>query len=600
MLESMLVELRKMLMLESGGILYGPTIMIVIIVVLWLFAWCGGKRILRRFADARTYVEQCRAQLGTGTLANLVVYIDQIQCSNRGSTEKEMVDEVIRDAAQRGSLEGILELVSNFSVREESRKSFLFLSFAAGSVLILGLAGTFLAFGELVSRSGVGQGSVALENSIPFIVSNLKLAFTASVAGVLTSVLLLYQSTVSVRHAKLWFFASLEQLLVQAHSRNCLGQDGEGNGAMQKALSDQLHMATVELSSAAKAIGGMAERVEKLSETTPEAIAVILSGILTELREGKERYQTLIDTAVESKNAVGSMAEDAGKVLRTVVEEFDRRLAQGFEQARMFSGELLKDIAARDEVRIGKYEEGLVRLTDGMRSVTGAWRSQCDELVSGFRTNCDAFAAELKALQASALEGFGEVSRKSLEGLEQAIHQFDETGKRVRENCEAVTVASVARLEQAYQDQVKDWGDAIELAHVQREAASELLALFQSHLEPMAGQLKSLQSQSVEALEAVRLSLNSVGLLPSSFDKVIGLLQNGIESVNTAAHECSDTIRRLDADATGVFRGVGARMETVSGQLGQVIELGRSVGLRDKPSWLSLMARRIREGIRKK
>ena len=36
MLESMLMELKKMLMLESGGILYGPTVMIALIVVIWL------------------------------------------------------------------------------------------------------------------------------------------------------------------------------------------------------------------------------------------------------------------------------------------------------------------------------------------------------------------------------------------------------------------------------------------------------------------------------------------------------------------------------------------------------------------------------------
>ena len=487
MLESMLMELKKMLMLESGGILYGPTVMIALIVVIWLIARWGGKRVRTRLAVATTYVDLCRVKLGTGTLVDLVDFLDQIPSSKRGTKEKEMVDEVIRDAVQRGSLEGILELVSNVSVREESMKASLFLSFATGSVLILGLAGTFLAFGELVSRSGVGQAGVALENSIPFIVSNLKLAFTASVAGVLTSVLLLYQSTVSVKRAKLVFFANLEQLLVQAHSRLRVDQDGKGDGTGQNAFADQVRTVAVELRVASKAICGMVERLEKLSETTPEAMAEILSGILMELREGKERYQTLIETAVETKNAVGSIAEDAGKVLKTVVEEFDRRLAQGFEQARMFSGALLNDIAARDEVRIGKYEEGLGRITEGMRSVIDTWKSQCEKLVSGFRTNCDAFAAELKALQASALEGFGDASKMSLEGLEQAIRQFGETGERVRENCEAVTVASVARLEQAYQDQVKDWSEAIDLAHTQRQAAAEILVLFENHLEPMVG-----------------------------------------------------------------------------------------------------------------
>lgn len=480
----------------------------------------------------------------------------------------------VADSSKCQDLTDIREIVSQAAVREENRTAAAFLSFAVGSCLILGLMGTFLAFGELVHRSGLEGDS--FQNGISTVVKNLNLAFVASVVGIFVSIVLLFLSVVCVKPQRLLFLADLENFLVANHIKKTSKhaateseQSGETHEILAKVAS--------KLATAVTSIETVAKRLDKMALSSPEAMASALDEVRKEIAAGVTRYESLVETSSATKAAVEGISERTAAALEAAVMEHRAQQLEVYEQARKFSTDLLTQISENDTTRLKEYRDGLRATGDRLAVVADSWKADSASLVKSFQEERADYVEQLqKAGEASATR-FEESSKKSLGTIA-------EIATTMERNSANIAAEAVTRLEKAYNEQMKDLVGAAEIAKAQTQAARETLNLLESRIVPLGESLKTLHTATTSTLGSAQAATAQLAQIPVRLDQLLDKNTAGIESLSTEAAKMTGIVGALGKDAQGVFRTAGDRLDHISQQLAQVIELGRQQGLRTHPS----------------
>lgn len=569
MIHPIFVAFANPFTMRDGSVLILPSAIVAIIVVVGIIAFVCGMRMKYQIAAARRILRRIETAVESATAETPLIVAHRGKSGTCGSLAG-----AVSDASKCMELAEVRETVNQMALREESRAAAAFLSFAVGSVLILGLMGTFLAFGELVHRSGLDGDS--FQEGIPTVVKNLNLAFVASVAGILSSIILLFVSVVLVKPQRMLLLADLENFLVRNHlnlaaetATTASGADGD--------LNETLRNVATDLAGAVGAIAAVAERFDKMALSSPESMAGALEAVRAEIAQGATRYERLVDTATATQSAVEGISERTAAALEASVKEHRTQQLEVYEQARQFSTNLLLQISVDDKSRLKEYRDGLRETGDRLANVAESWKSDSGTLVAAFQKDRDDYVKELAKAGENSASRFEASAGKSLDAIAAIAASMEKT-------CGEIASQAVGRLEKAYEEQMKDLTGSAEIARKQTESARQTLELLERHLAPLGKSLEAMHSGATATLKTAGEAAASLVEIPTRLDGLIERYAGGISSLTTEASNMSNTVRSLGTDADTVFRTAGESLNRISNQLAQVIELGRQSGYRTNSS----------------
>lgn len=568
-LPSTLAAFANPFTMRDGSILVLPTSIVAIIVLVGVIAFFCGMRLIGQNSAARRLLNRLKSADSPATAETPLIITNLRRTDTCG-----VLALAVADGSRCRDLTECREIVSQAAVREESRAAASFLSFAVGSVLILGLMGTFLAFGELVHRSGLDGNS--FQEGIPAVVKNLNLAFVASVVGILASIILLFVSVVLVKPRRMLLLADLENFLVTNHTK--LSEQSAGilvGGSAD--LHETLGKVANNLATAVAAIASVAERFDKMALSSPEAMANALDAVREEIAKGVTRYESLVETASATKSAVEGISDRTAAALEAAVKEHRTQQLEVYEQARNFSTNLLAQISDNDTARLNEYRDGLRETGDRLAKVADSWKADSASLVTAFQQERGDYVKQLEKAGETSAARFEASSGKSLEAIAGIATTMEN-------NCANVASEAVSRLEKAYNEQMKDLAGAAEIAKSQTKAARETLKLLDSGIAPLGESLKSLHSETAITLASAQKATTGLAEIPARLDQLVGKHSAGIGALTDEAAKMSAIVGALGTDAQAVFRTAGDRLDNISHQLAQVIELGQQHGYRTTPS----------------
>jgi len=549
--------------------LIGPSIVILVVVVIWLLASLGAIKLLIQYSAARRLLARLGKEPELFSLDNSGLARFASKSSTKGNFAK-----AARDLGACKSPAEVRELVSQVAVREESRTAAAFLSFAVGSVLILGLMGTFIAFAELVSSSDL-KGD-ALQQGIRNVLAHLNIAFSASIVGVGTSILLLFLSTVFVRPKRQLLLADFEELLVAAHLDSVRAGLAAMEGTESGDLFETLRKLSANLSLAVDSIRTVATRLENASASTPEGIAETLESVRKEIASGTVRYAELVTTASATKDAVEGISTEAAKVLGEMLKAHGERQLEVYAKAEQFSHALLENIEKKDAERLNSYREGIGAVAEKVAALAVGWETKSKELVAAFQTERTDYINHLKEANQLSATTF-ETAAKSSHAVVEKI------SASMAESCGKVAAEAVLRLEAAYQDGIEDWTQTAEVAKLQNKTVSETLGILDTRLAPLATSLGELQDGAAQTLDEAGKAASRLAGIPSQLDSILAAHTKGAGALAKEAENMSATVRNLGSDANGVFEKAGKNLNHLSDQLDNLIKIGKQKGFDLEP-----------------
>ena len=550
--------------LDDGKTLIGPIIVISAIVLMSIFATLCAIRLGVQYSAAKKLLIR---------MANESVIINHEDVHfTRFAESKTTKGNLARAALDLGTCKSpaeVRELVSQLAVREESRRSAAFLSFAVGSVLILGLMGTFIAFAELVSSSDLSGD--AFQQGIKNVLEHLNLAFYASIAGVGASIWLLLCSTVWIKPKRQLLLADSEDCLVKLYHDSVrvglIAMEGTESGD----LFETLRKLSGNLSLAVESISSVATRFEQFSLSTPEAIAETLVAVKTQIAESSLSYAELVTTATATKDAVQGISSEATKVLGEMLKEHGGRQLEVYAQAQEFSRKLLEDITRKDEERLTAYRQGINDIAEKVADLAVGWELRSKDLVTAFQTERTDYIAHLKEAGDLSAATFENASKNSFDAIEKIA-------ANMTFSCSKVATEAVEQLKDAYHTQISDWTQSAEIAKLQNKTLKETLGILDKRLAPLSNSLDKLYEETGKTLTEAANAVVLIAKVPEQLDSIIASHTGGINVLNAEAKRMADTVRDLKTDATGVFEKTGNNLTRLSSQLETIIEIGKRGG----------------------
>jgi|UPI0004822347 hypothetical protein len=548
----------------SNNDLIAPRIIVIIVILIGIIAVLFSTRLIFQFSAARRLLFRLRKEPELFSLDHIGLAQFAAKSSTKGSIAR-----AVRNLDSCKSPADVRELVGHVAIREESRFAAVFLNFAVGSVLILGLMGTFIAFAELVSNSDL-RGD-ALQQGIRNVLAHLNIAFSASIAGVGVSILLLFITTILVRPKRQLLLADLEELLVSAHLDSVRMNIAAMEGTESGDLFETLRKLSGNLAMAVDAIRSVAERFETISTSTPEAIAATLESVKEEISSGSVRYAELVATASATKEAVEGISAEAAKVLGQMLTEHGARQLEVYAKAEQFSQELLNKITLKDAERLDLFSQGISVVADKVSDLALGWQSNSEELVTAFKDERIAYIDQLQLVGQQSLANFEACAIKS----EVAIENIS---ARMTESCEKVATSAIMRLKDACQAIIVDWQQSTEIAKRHNETVGNTLKIIENRLEPLSASLADLQSAATEVFTEARKAVTSIDDIPTKLDDIIAIHTSGADVLTKEADKMSYTIQVLSEDANGVFTKTADKLNRLSTQLDKLIEIGKKSG----------------------
>lgn len=466
---------------------------------------------------------------------------------------KQPVSDFATDLERGGGSAVLNEVVGRYGVRESSRKAQSFLAFSIGAVLILGLAGTFAAFAELIDKSGLGI-TRDMEDGINTVVRNLRLSFLTSIAGVVCSVILHFFSTVVVKPARMNYLIKLE-MFGEEYCRH-LGASslstGDTDGGL-KSIADSLKAAVPSLSKAA-------ERLESASKSTPEEITDALRAIKEEMSKSESRFASILQTAEKCEKALSGVGDTAKSLLEKQVQDFAEKQSRIFEKADGIAEYFAKEVEKQNKESINAFQNAIALLGGGIEKQTG----KISEMAEG-----------IKKEMAD--------DRKITHDLVRDVSQ--QVSDKLTEN----TTAAISRLEAAYKESIGDWSEQIALAKQQRELAKKFLDTAKGSLDSLAAQAQEVAVNSAKSLDKLASSAGKLDEVPKKLGDSVGMLSEGIGHMQGSADRLELTVDKIRTDAEGIFKGMANRIDSLDRQLQQAIELGKSMGFKPKRSLVDIL-----------
>lgn len=455
---------------------------------------------------------------------------------------------------ERGGGSAVLhEVVGRYGVKESSRKAQSFLAFSIGAVLILGLAGTFAAFAELIDKSGLGT-TRDMEDGINTVVRNLRLSFLTSITGVVCSVTLHFFSTVVVKPARLNYLIKLEMFGEEYCRRLVTSATIEGK------TDEGLNSIADSLKAAIPALSKAAERLESASKSTPEEIADALLAIKDEMSKSESRFASIVQTAEKCEKALNAVGETAKDLLEKQVQDFAEKQSRIFEKADGIAEYLATEVAKQNKESIKSFQSAISLLGGGIEKQTDKISDMAETLnnqIANDRT----------------------ITHNLVRGLSQQVSD------KLTEN----TTTAILMLEAAYKESIGDWNEQIALAKEQRDQAKTLLETVRGSLATLAEHAHDVMKNSTNSLDKLSSSAQKLEEVPQKLGDSVGMLSDGIGHMQGSADRLEITVDKVRSDAEGIFKGMANRLDSLDRQLQQAIEIGKRIGLRPKRSFVDIM-----------
>jgi hypothetical protein len=455
---------------------------------------------------------------------------------------------------ERGGGSAVLhEVVGRYGAMESSRMAQSFLAFSIGAVLILGLAGTFAAFAELIDRSGLGT-TRNMEDGINTVVRNLELSFLTSITGVVCSVILHFFSTVVVKPARLNYLIKLEMFGEEYYrhlgsSTITAGNTDEGFNS----IADSLKAAIPALSKAA-------ERLESASKSTPEEIADALLAIKDEMSKSESRFASILQTAEKCEKALNGVGDTAKGLLEKQVQDFAEKQSRIFEKADGIAEYFAKEVENQNKESIKAFQSAIALLGVGIEKQTGK------------------------------ISDMSEVLQKSMADDRKVTHDLvRNVSQQVSDKLTENTTAAISRLEDAFKGSIGDWNEQIALAKQQRDHAKQMLETVRGGLDSLAGHANDIVTNSTKSLDKLSSSAQKLEEVPKKLGDSVGMLSEGIGHMQGSADRLELTVDKIRTDAEGIFKGMANRLDSLDRQLEQAIEIGKRLGLRPKRSLVDII-----------
>lgn len=595
--------------------LFSPILMIAIIfvvTVLGLFLGCKNAHSLRR---RKKDVEKLRK-------SKSVTFNEVIKDtgSRRNATSAKVhteISEITRLTSKSKSTSEIGEAVSLLAAKDSAGFASSFLGFAVGVVLILGLAGTFMAFFELVSRSGIGtslsepgevvsgvgtadEGS-SLESSIPFIVRHLNLAFIASIAGVMGSVVLQFINSLFVRRYRSSYLIALEQLL-----RDCFRNEhqGEGEGSDVEVadeaegkddLSAVMSEAGKSIKESAASLKEVADRLKDIGKSTPEALGETLDSIKSELERSPARYEELVKAARQTHGVVENLAGLAGDSIEEAVSRFSEKQTETLQQLESYKNELLKTIAENDKVRQDQFEDQLAKVVGSFVTLGDEVRNSVDKIIAAFIGDRTEFFMKI--------EGFGNELEESADKLIEAFRgdrreffsEMDKGRATTEEVIKGAAEAALKEMRVGYESQKNEWREISNLAKEQKLETSKMLKEFKLQREEVTVQVSELLKG---ATEATRVCAEGVSHLEKTFleanrqlkgvEEVVGDAGGLVKAAESAFMEISvstkSDLKKAGGTVVESMNAFAGGLRSLSERVDMLIEAAEKMKLMPKKS----------------
>jgi hypothetical protein len=534
-----MIDWLNIMKMDNGELLVWPTVCLVALAFVSIVGILSVWRCALRYR---------RLKMQTVMELRAIRAADRQTAATLRAGWHQPFSDLVSELERGGWITVLHEAVGRLAIREGARFSSSFLNFAVGAVLILGLAGTFAAFAELIAGSGLGS-TENIEEGIQIVVRNLKLSFIASISGVVCSVILHFCSSVIVRPARQQFLVDLEVFGEEC----CRAFGGSSANSCVREEHGELKSVAESLQLAAPALVKAADRLEGATKGTPEKIGEILEAILVEMSKGEERYARLVATAKSCETAIGGVTESTKQALKEQIEGFGRRQVEVFEKADQVAAVFGKQIAEQNAKSLEAFQKGIADL--GVENQKQG------------RTLSEAANSLLARIEADRVES-DKLLRTVVDDVTASLSEC--------------TTTAIERLESAYNATVGDWSAQIQLAKDQRELATELQETIRGNLGSLSDRAGQIIQDSSEALQKLSASAAGLEASPELLQTAIGELGDGLNGIRQSSDELGSIIKKVKADTEGVFRGVAGKLDSLDEQLRQVIELGRVMGFKPK------------------
>lgn len=453
------------------------------------------------------------------------------------------------------------ERCSHLAAMVESWWTSAFLRFSVGVVLMLGLAGTFVAFGELVSESGVGEAVMSdgetasvlrLEESIPKIVGHLNLAFVASIFGVLGSVVLQFLNTVFVQPNRARFYGVVERFfwLSPAERSPFEVEDEveEENGEVSsttgnQALREVFEAISGSLAQAVGSISGVSDLLAAAEKSTPKKLGVTIGELRDVVSALPERFETLVEAAGQTRRSVDEISTKASSAIDLAIGRFDQRQGEALAQMAAYKNDLLTKIEENDTRLRNEFSAKVNDVVANFVNVRSSWEESAGRLIEAIGKDRETYLGEVqkeRELSAKTVVAAGEAAMKA--------------------------------LSETYQNQVGEWKAIAELARGHRDAITESLKLFSDGRREILDDLALLHGKAGAVLEtgnaaaqSLEVALDGLGGRLAAVDATMVGVQSSVQSTGAEVARTGESVRatveRAAADLERRLSGFAGKVE---------------------------------------
>lgn len=437
-----------------------------------------------------------------------------------------------------------------------------------GLLTALGVLGAFV--GLQLGLRGLNLGSGEIEKSIPYLVSSLSVKFSASIWGILASLLfnLAEKAIACLAHSRIHRVQRRLDDLIPRYSP-------------ERSLS-KLHLSSVEslswLRGLSAAIGGhMQEALANVGQLTStaikEAMEPAVATFVESVRKTNEDFRTgssegLSDAIANSAERLQESLERVGDRYNQQFIDLSRRLTESFESLHGPVARLSDSLQKQDTV-LGQAVERLnanAGLTDTLSAAAGTLSSAAKQLV------------ELKQsweLSASRNESAATAQDRAAKTNEVVSNRFAETLAHIEKFQGGMDDA--AKVVQAMGMPMRDLHEVLgnlpgivrEIEGVRKSGDSER----DSSIRQMTGDLALTVSRAVEQLAgyaAVAQSLETAAEKMSRATQSLESFSSNIES-GAASHQraavAAEDAAKFNARAASALEGLPDRIEGMSSSL---------------------------------
>ena len=412
------------------------------IVILTILAFITLIRMLWFYKQEQTQLNQLEAvleDLEQKSFKSSIGTVDELknQLRSKFQNSHTLVSErmeLVLKLAKSGKLELIQAASETMTPKKFSRQQGYWANFVISVLLIIGLAGTLFAFGEILSNSGLSTSAIDYTKAIDKIYSGLESAMSASIAGILGTIILLLFKFIWVLPAQERFFAQLDwvtefylipicskferkkvedTLLDTVDLVTEIKNISENMKANSSALAEKLNAfvkntgtvfrefarATNQKSDFYQASNKLSDAVKVMAEDYGK-LNKSLGNLVNEHKESVEQHKTYVDKLENTQQSFTVSQEQLAASVNKIPKKFEELVDDyaGILQANKQYNDKLSTLTANLETQQAHYTSGIndaaTSMTASINGVTEATR-QLEAFTNAFNTQAESVISEL-------------------------------------------------------------------------------------------------------------------------------------------------------------------------------------------------------------